>query len=180
MTFILSILGCDTPVPEHICNTCETPEGARIRGLALIKKTFSFADPTNPTEWTAAIASGDAIIIPETSGSLDSSPKYGKGYGDLKQKLIGDEYTLKVFDPNYKQNCAFWNAIKYNRNFKGAYVTETQVHMIEEALSIAPKAPVADDVDGEVVWEIDFTWSSKYHPCAYDKPDGIFNCFIAE
>ena len=173
----LLIPGCDLVIPDYNCNTCEIPELGVVRGLALVKKDYVFTDPSNATEWTTAITDGNVLVVPETAGSMDSSPLYGKGYGGQKQRLIGDEYTLNAIAGNYKANCGFWNTVKFANIFKLAFVTESLVHVTDVPVSISPKAPIQDDSNTEVAWNIEFTWTSRYSACPFDKPAGIFDCF---
>ena len=37
------------------CEPCAPIEHGRIRGVALIHKSFAFTDPTDPTEWATGI-----------------------------------------------------------------------------------------------------------------------------
>lgn len=162
----------------HTCDECEDPELARLRGVAFLDKDFAFSNPSSYTEWFNGIASGDIIIIPFTRGSFDGgTPKEIQGYGDQASKLIGYDYSATYFDPNYAVNRDFYNAIKRNRNKKFAFKTETLVHVTEVPCQVIPKAPVVDDITGEVVWEVMVKWSDDELPDPYTAPDGIFTCF---
>lgn len=164
----------------HNCDPCEADELGRIRAVAFIKKDYVFADPTNPVEWTAAINAGSVIIIPKTNGSYDGgTPKEGPGYGDAESIYIGSAFVLKYKDPNYKSNCAFYNGLKRSRNYKVAFLTETQIHITAKACTVLPKNPVADSLDTKVEWDVEVKWIDKDFACPYNIPAGIFaNCFL--
>src|SRR6187549_2052815 len=118
--------GCDALIPDHFCDPCETIEQGRIRSAAFIKDTFAFSDPTNPTEWTTGINAGDIIIIPQTKGTFDGGAEVeSPGYGDQSTRLTGYNFQLQYQDPNYRQNCNFYNTLKNSRAYKVAYRTET-------------------------------------------------------
>lgn len=168
---------CDDVI-THYCDECDDPELGRIRGIAFIKKDFAFTDPTSYTQWFNGIAAGDIIIVPFTRGSFDGgTPKEGPGYGDQATKYFGTDYQLTYFDPNYATNRDFYNSIKLYQNYKIAYKTETLVHITDKVCQVLPKAPVADDITSEVVWEVLVKWSSQNEPDSHTCPDGIFVCF---
>jgi len=169
---------CDATVPEHICNPCDSIEHGRIRSIAFISNTVTIVDPTSPTEWLAAIQANTVRIIPETSGTFDGGEaKEEAGFGDLETRLTGYSFSLNFKDPNYKDNAAFYNAIKYSRSWKVAYRTETQIHLSDAAVSVVPKTPVADDLNSAVVWEVQVKWQGSSLPTPYDVPAGVFDCF---
>lgn len=170
--------GCNTAVPDHFCDPCEATEHGRVRSVAFIKKSFSFSDPTNPTEWTAGIDSKDIIIIPEVLGSFDGgAPVESSGYGDQQSKLTGYNLSLQFKDPNYKENADFYNAIKFSREYKVAYRTETQTHISTNTVSVLPKNPVAEDLTSEVVWDVEAKFSQGDLPEPFNTPAGVFECF---
>lgn len=171
---------CDEADPVHECSDCEDVEGARIRGVALIKKGVTF-DYTSAAAWILKIESGDVIIIPMTRGTFDGgAPKEGPGYGDQATRYTGTDYSATYFDPGYRSNRNFYNTIKKYQNYTFAYKTETLVHITDKPCQILPKAPVADDPSAEVVWEVNAKWSSQNEPTPYTCPDGVFVCFDVE
>jgi hypothetical protein len=171
--------GCDALIPDHVCDTCEETELGRIRSVAFIKKTFSFVDPTSPTEWQVGFAAGDIIIIPATKGSFDGGAEVETaGYGDQVTRLTGYNFQLEYFDPNYRLNCNFYNALKNSRDYRFAYRTETQIHITDAPVQVIPKAPVQDDTTTEVVWDVIVKWAGKDLPCPFDVPPGIFDACV--
>jgi hypothetical protein len=168
--------GCDASVPDHICDPCAVPEHGRVRSIAFIKSSFSFADPTDPTEWVTGIDNRDIIVIPEVLGSFDGgAPVEGPGYGDQATKVTGYNFSLLFKDPNYRENCAFYNGIKNARNYKVAYRTETQIHISDNTVSVVPKNPVTEDLASEVVWDVEVKFAQADLPCPVDTPAGIFD-----
>ena len=170
---------CDDLVPDHICDPCEELEGGRVRSMAFIKSTFAFTDPSDPTEWEAGFLSGDIILIPQTKGTFDGGAEVeSPGYGDQVTRLTGYNFQLQYQDPNYKQNCTFYNTLKNSRAYKAAYRTETQIHIIDTTVQVIPKNPVQEDTNTEVVWDVLVKWSGKDVPCPYDVPPGIFDACV--
>lgn len=169
---------CDDDIPEHACSDCEEVEGAGIRGVAFIKDGYTIANPLTAADWITGIESGDIIIIPKTRGSFDGgTPKTGPGYGNQKVRYQSTDYSLTYFDPGYKSNRGFYNAIKRSQKYKIAYLTETLVHLTDKVCQVLPKGPVGEDLGGEVVWEVNVQWNSKNEPTSYVAPAGIFVCF---
>lgn len=170
--------GCDTEVGEYFCSDCPTLEGGRVRGIAYIKNSFVFTDPTDPTEWQTGIQNKDIIIIPSVRGNFDGGSEVeGAGYGDQQTNLLGYNFVLNYFDPNYKENATFYNALKRSRNYYMAYRTETQVHFTDRTVSVVPKNPVAEDTTSVVEWNVAVKWANEDLPTPYDTPEGIFTCF---
>jgi len=168
--------GCDSTVPDHICDPCETPEHGRVGSVAYIKTSFNFADQTDPTEWQTGINSRDIIVIPAVFGSFDGgSPVEGTGYGRQATRLTGYNFSLTYKDPNYKSNCEFYNGLKNSRNYKVAWVTETQTHISDNAVSVIPKQPVTDDVASIVEYDVEVKFAQGDLACPFDTPAGIFD-----
>ena len=172
--------GCDAVIPAHICDACEAPELGRVSSVAFIKSPFAFTDISDPTEWQAGFANGDIIIIPFTKGTFDGGAEVETpGYGRQATRLNGYNFQLQYQDPNYRQNCNFYNAIKNSRQYYVAYATETQIHLSDNIVSVIPKNPVQDDVNSEVVWDVLVKWAGRDLPCPFDLPEGIFDECVA-
>jgi hypothetical protein len=170
--------GCDTDVPAHVCNPCEEVEHGRVRSVAFISKGFTFTDPTDPTEWQAGIDTGEIRIIPETLGAFDGgAPVEETGFGDLSTRLTGYDFSLTFKDPNYKDNCAFYDALKNSRNWRVAWRTEKSVHISEASVQALPKNPITEELTSVVAWDTEVKWTQSKLHCPYDVPAGIFDCF---
>lgn len=170
---------CDELVPDHICDPCEEKEQGRVSSVAFIKTDFAFTDPSNPVEWTAGFVAGDIIMIPETSGTFDGGAEVlGPGFGRRMESLNGYNFGLQFQDPNYKLNCAFYNALKNSRQYTVAYATGSQIHMVNYPVQVIPKNPVQDDVNTLVVWDVLVKWAGADLPCPYDLPPGIFDTCV--
>lgn len=167
---------CDDLVPDHICDPCEEVEQGRVRSVAFIKTSFAFTDPSDPTEWTAGFEAGDIILIPNTAGTFDGGAEVeSPGFGDQATRLTGYNFQLQFQDPNYKGNCNFYNTLKNSRQYKAAYRTGTQIHIIDTTVQVIPKNPVTDDINSAVVWDVLVKWSGVDVPCPFDVPPGIFD-----
>ena len=171
--------GCSETIVAPICSDCPDKELAGIRSLFLEKTSHSFTDITDPTEWETAICAEDVYVFPRTRGSLDIAEQLAAGFGDTLEDLDSYEFTLNVFDPNYLNNCAFWNTIKKSKNYKVGWRTETKIYYSDKASLIVPKAPVAEDLKAKVIWNIMFKFTQEDNPCPSDIPVGIFDDCIA-
>jgi hypothetical protein len=171
--------GCDADIPDHVCDPCEEIEQGRLRSVAFIRKTVAFTDPSNPVEWQTYFDNGDIILIPQTKGTFDGGAEVeAPGYGDQATRLTGYNFQAQFQDPNYKLNCNFYNSLKNSRDFKFAYRTSTQIHMVDTVVQAIPKNPVTDDINGEVVWDVLVKWSGKDLPCPFDVPPTIFDACV--
>lgn len=170
---------CETEQPIHSCDPCGTREKGRIRAMAFVKKGFEFVDRTSLAEWQAAVQNQDVILIPATHGSLsDPTPLLGIGYGSAVEKLLGFQYSLEYFDPDYKNNCDFYNTFLTQTTYRSVYITETQGHMTDVDVTVIPMAPVEDELNSEVVWKVNVKWEDSVHPCPFDFPVDVLECFI--
>lgn len=172
---------CTSSIPFHQCDPCAAVEQARIRSVAFINKSFIdtlMANPSSGAVWHNGIDDSLIIVVPETNGSFDGgSPVEGQGFGSSPSKYMGSEYVVTYRDPNYTTNCDFYSSIQRSNVYHFAYVTETQVHITENTVTILPKAPIEDNLNGMVLWEVTVKFQQYATPCPYDKPDGIFTCY---
>lgn len=168
-------------IPAYSCNPCPTLEFGRVRSIAFIKNTFAFVDPTSSTEWDAGILSGDIIVIWQTSGSYDGGTTQElPGFGDSSFTNGSTAHVLTFKDPNYKENCDFYNSIKSSSDYSAAFRTSSQIHFTNAPVTITPKNPVADDDKTIVTWEATLKWTNNDLPCPYTTPAGIFDrCYIS-
>lgn len=163
----------------HTCDPCEEPEYGNVRSVALIKDGTVLATPPTLIEWTAAVESGDIIVIPESRGTFDGgTPKMGPGYGDIKERKLGDDYVLAIKDPAYAANSAFWAAAE-GQKWNLAWRTSSQLSYVDAKVSITAKAPVAEDIESEVIWEVEAKWFSGNKPKISSASTlmTLFKCF---
>ena len=177
--------GCDDIIPAPNCDPCATKEFGRIGSFGFVRSDYIdtiLADPSQRALWDAGMAAADptVFLFPYAHGELaEPSEQVGSGYGRQVETFLGYDFNATVYDPNYKDNCDFWNAIKRSKNYYFAYFTSSQVHLTPVAVTVIPKAPIADDLTSEVVWKATVKWRHEDHPCPYDAPDGLLDqCFI--
>ena len=172
--------GGSVTIPTYSCNPCPEYEYGRIRSVAFIKNSFSFTDPTSATEWDAGIGSGDIIVVWETQGSYDGGTTSElTGFGDREFTNGGTSHILTYKDPNYAENCDFYNAIRSSSDYQIAFRTSSKIHISGAPVTVTPKNPVQDDLKSNVVWEVVVKWQNPDSPCPYNTPDGIFDtCYI--
>ncbi|MBN2787419.1 MAG: hypothetical protein JXQ69_03750 [Paludibacteraceae bacterium] len=173
---------CDPTTPvEHFCDSCGEGEKGRVRSVGLIDKSVTIAIPYVLLDWTAAIEAGTITIIPETNGTFDGgTPKYVPGFGDKKEKKIGDDYVLTYKDPNYAENIAYYEALEKG-DITPSWRTESLLHIAKDAqgVQVNVKSPVEDDVDSIVVHIVEIKWFSKTKPLASPVLPiiDLFECF---
>ena len=175
---------CDSAIPVHTCDPCETREYGRIRSAGFISKDFEFpgGDTTNATAWNDAINAGTILVIPFTNGEMpEPSEKTGAGYGDTTETLLGYDFQAKFNDPNFISNCDFYNSLVGNRGFKFFFRTSSQTYISDKPVTIIPKFKVDNDLNAEVVWNVAVKWMSSQFPCPFNTPEHVFdNCFIPD
>jgi len=176
---------CDDSIDPHYCRDCDnTTEKGRIRrGGWLRHSAYAeiMTDPTDPLKWEAAAAAGDFIVLPELSGTFDGgAPKYGIGYGDSKERYQGSDFVANIKDPIYKENWTHYRSLAGKSNWHFVYLTETQLHVSGVPVTVAPKNPVTENVDDDVIWESEVKWFEFFTPAPHDAPMDIFICPPAE
>lgn len=171
--------GCETVVPPYQCNPCPEREKAGVTTVAFIKKGFVFVDPTDPQEWIDGIIAGDILLIPKTRGNYDGgSPKYGDGFGRIKQRLLGYDYKLEFMDEDFKANKAFYDAIDESNNWHFAFFTGSLVWLVDTSVTTAVKDAVDVDIEKDVVWAAEVSWFYKDKPRKFTAPAGIADSCI--
>lgn len=171
-------------VPDYYCTPCLTYEYGRIRHIALISTSYIdtlLASPTSATVWQTGITNGSIFVLYKTQGSYDGgSTSEIAGFGDAATTNGNTTHTLTFKDPNYAENCDFYNELRASADYTLAYVTSDSVHFSEEVVTFSPKNPVQDDINSIVTWEVLCKWTNNDSPCAYAKPTGNFfdTCYI--
>lgn len=163
----LTYLSCTENDAElvYTCDPCNTTEGGGVRSFLLIKDGVTVAVPLNLSALTAQVESGDVIILPATRGTYDGgTPKMVSGFGSRKEKRTGADYVLQVKAPTYAENAAFMEAIENIEDWKLAFATETQLHIVTADCTLTTKAPVEEGIDTDVLWNIEAKWFSKTKP----------------
>ncbi len=185
MSSYASIYGCGDSEAEHVCHDCagsRNREFARTRSSGFIKLAYLatvVGAPTTASVWEDGKASGDIIMIPETSGSYDpGEPKELKGYGNRKVSYGAREMTLAFNDPDYVENYAFYNEIINRTNLVPFFCTSDLVHIFDQVASIKAKDPVADDLEEEVVWRVECKVTSENLPTKHSLTSirSVFSC----
>lgn len=171
--------GCLEVITAPVCSDCPTKEGARIRSVWFQKTSYTFIDITSPAEWQTAICNGDVIVFPYTKGSLDVSENLTDGFGNVDQTLDSYTFTANIEEPNYADNCEFWNSIKRSNSYLFGYRTENKIHLSSVGATVVPKAPVADDIKSKVTWKVMIKFVQEDNPCPVDMPVGTFDRCIA-
>ncbi len=172
---------CENSIPEYVCNPCSEFEKGRVRSVAYIYKDYLsavVAATDDTTVWQTGINSGQIKVISEVSGTSNGGEKVaGTGYGDLREKVTGRNYTVTYKDPNYADNCNFYTELEKSRTWHLAYKTESLLHISDKAISLFVNNPVTENLEDDVVWNIEAVWFQKTPVCPVDSPEDIFDCF---
>ncbi len=165
---------------HYYCNPCdENVEHGGIRDIFLVKVGV---DVNNPDEIESAVESGDIIIIPKTRGSFDGgSPKMGAGFGSQKERLLGYDFTANVKVLNYRENYEFWQWAE-KQEWRFGFWSENTAHLTDKGVTLNAKAPIEEDIETEIVWNIEVKWFDRKRPAigsVFDNADvkQIFRCF---
>lgn len=169
-------------LPFYQCDPCANYEKGRARSGGFVSDAYYptlIANPTSTALWQAGIESEDIIIIPKTTGTLDApDPITGSGYGDDVETILGRDYVLTLRDPNYIGNCNFYNTLRTkNGVFHAIYRTGSQTHITPETVVIDARAPITENTEDNIEWNVTATWRSEVQPCPFVTPVGIFDCF---
>lgn len=172
----------DEDLAEYQCDPCANREKGKVRSAAYIHTSYLAtvqANPTSTAVWQTGIANETIIIIPMVIGSLDTpDPITGPGYGDDDEEILGRQFTLAFRDPNYIQNCNFYNGLKRKKGqYYVAYRTETQTHISTKTVSVDTRAPITETITDNVEWNVTNRWTDEDQPCPFDTPEEIFTCF---
>lgn len=171
---------CNIVVADPVCTPCPTKELGDVRSIALVRKNFVFLDITDPTEWAAGVNARDIYLFPDSRGGVEFAERLEPGFGDVLETLDGYDITVTASDPNYLDNCNFWNDVKrFSNEFKIAYKTETRIHLTDVPATIIPKAPIEEDKGKRVTWLIMFKVTQEDIPCPFPEPVGTFDECIA-
>lgn len=179
MPYPVYYASCAEKLPDHIANSCaDSMEHGRVRSVAFVHISYLddlIVDPEDEALWVAGITEKMIIIIPETTGTYDGgTPVDGPGYGDLETSLAGYRHVVTYKDPNFKANCEFYNVIKHSRSWVPAIRLETQTLLFDKPAVIIPKAPVTEDLNADVVFDVELRISQPDLPCPFNTPPDVF------
>lgn len=171
---------CEEEILDPIDDDCgDETEGGRVRSTGFLNKAAYAAikaDPSDEAIWLAQIAAGNVKIIKRVRGNFDGgTPVKVDGYGDQKEKIIGYDCVLNFSDPVYKSNYPFYNSIAKSKSQYLAFRSESQCHITDAVVSLAPKNPIEEDINSNVNWQVEVTWRQKDLVKPFDSPEGIFS-----
>lgn len=171
---------CDTPVTPPVCDACGIDrELGGVRGVAFIHASVMSQIQANPSDavlWNTLITSGKILMIPETRGTFDSEPNTIPGFGNKSETLSSFTHTLEFDDPNYKNNCGFYNSIIGNDKYYVAFISASTMRISDKTVEVTPTSPITDDVKELVMWHAIAVWDSLFIPCPVDTPESTFQC----
>ena len=160
----------------YYSDPCRASEGGNVRSLVLIRKGTDITFPLDRAEWIEQVELGNIFIMPETRGVFDGgTEKTIQGYGKEKERIVGFDYTLQFKDPNYRLNGKFYEAAE-KPIWNVAYLSETQLHYVNSDCQLSARAPIEEDMDSDVAWNVEVKWTAKDKPVmsAYSAIDDLF------
>jgi len=171
---------CDVDIEDPVRDDCgDETEAGRVRSVAFLTDTAYAAvkvDPSDDTVWEAQVTAGEIKVVPAVRGSFDGgTPVKVEGYGDQTEKVIGYDCVLNFSDPVYASNYPFYNSLAGRATQYVAFRSESQTHISDKKVSIAPKNPIEEDINSNVVWQVEVTWRQKDLVKPFDTPEGIFD-----
>ncbi len=166
---------------HYFCDPCsENVEHGGIRSVFLVKTNV---DIGSLPEIEQALESGDLIVIPKSRGSFDGgSPKMGAGYGDQKERLLGYDFTANVKVPHYQENYEFWQWAE-QQEWRFGFWTEKTAHLTEKTVTLNVKAPIEEDIETEIGWNVEVKWFDRKRPdisvfgSEGEAVKSLFKCF---
>jgi hypothetical protein len=171
----------ETDVVAHVCGACDDSEAGGISSLAAIHKRYYdtlIANPDDEAVWQTGIANGDIIIIPDTKGSMSSTPTFKTGVGRTLKKLTGREFKITAEDPNWKNNHVTYNGLQESRSYHVAWFTETQGQISKSPATWTPDEIIEEDIKSERAWKVEAEFSQKQFSIPFDMPQAILDCFV--
>lgn len=176
---------CETSIGSHDCDPCPSREHGRIRGVGYINEDYYStiaADPLNSSLWTAGLDLGTLgiINIPEVEGeSAEPAEQVRTGFGDVKDFLLSFDWSISYRDPNFLDNCDFYNSMNNTRGvYYFYYRTETQTYITDQPVTVIAKQIIENDINSLVLWKVDVKWSSLNIPCNYTSVPILDRCWI--
>lgn len=176
---------CVTEVGEHSCDACPTVEHGRISGTGFIHSSYYStiaADPLNSSLWTTGLDAGASgiINIPETEGELGEPAEQTRtGFGRTSEFLTGFDWTASFRDPNFLENCDFWNSMNNARGlYYFYYRTETQTYITDKPVTVIAKPVIENDDKSIVLWNVTVKWNSLNIPCNYASIPILNTCWV--
>ncbi len=171
---------CDDALDAHVNIPCDYEgEKGRIRRGAWVHKSYIdtlMEDPTDESKWTQGIADSKIILLPKLSGTFDGgTPKMVAGFGDEKEKYAGSDFKANLKDPVYAENWAHYKSLVGNSSWHLAYVTESKVHISGKPVTVAPKNPITENIDDDIIWESECSWFEYFTPAPHDMPPSVFS-----
>ena len=172
---------CEEEVIDPVCSPCpQNFENGRVRGVAYVHESYLatlLADPTDQSLWDAGVAASKIYIIPATTGTFDGgAPVEAPGFGNVETIITGYNFSLQYKDPAYKDNVGFYNTIKKSGHYYVAFRTATLTKISDAPVTVIPKAPVADDKNSIVTWEVEVKFSQPDHSVPFVTPVALFSC----
>jgi len=171
------LYSCNDP-GELIYNPCITELG-RIRAFFYVRTSYTFSDPTDPAEWTSAIASGDVIIVQNTTGNKDKSSRIaGSGFGNQKDMTIARDFTVHYMHREVTEdaNTDFYDAMNFSDGYYCGFITQTKLWLFqpENVVSVDADIIVEEGIDTRVLFDVTVAFIGQTLATPFEIPSGIF------
>jgi hypothetical protein len=166
-------------ITENNCSVCDTELG-RVRKLALVHSSFYqqlIGDITNISLWDLGRTLGKVFVYPEVQGEFDGGvPVMVRGFASNEDIEVAKQYSLDLREPNYIGNREHFNEINGSRQFYAIWASETLMYVSTRPVYVSVKAPIANDLKTEVVWQIAIKYTAQELPLVFDRDDNVLQC----
>lgn len=173
---------CNEAFGEHELIACGNWKKSGFDAIAFLEQDNSITDYTSPTEWNAAIAAGEAVIVKQIKGELPAAAKLeGENPigGGVESIADGIDWTFNATDSNTTDNNdGFWETM----NKRQVYVVlhnprENEIYVAEQNATIFAVQNIPGGSGREYQnYTIEVKWESDVDQLLqrYDAPAGIF------
>lgn len=162
---------CYENQPTYTQGCCIEPELGRIDAIAFVHKSLEF-DMSDPAEWATQIANGNVILIQNIRAETDGGKgNRVDGFGRRKDVIIDYDFAAEYVDYNWQVNHDFYEALKWNTNYRVALFTERYVWDCRYAPTYEYTTPVAGDLGTPNGAVIKLNWSGRLHQKMYERPE---------
>jgi len=161
------------------CADCPPKTLGRIRSVAFVPTTYTFANISNTNEWFANIINPAlGFIIPYTNGSLSMTPKEDNSFGNYNKEVSSYEIVIEGMEPNPTQTATWWNTLSLNKGYQVVARIDNQViSSTGIGIQAIPHFKVDDDIQSRVFMGFTIKWVQGLMPTFFSAPIGIFdNC----
>lgn len=172
---------CNAALTDHELIECGNWKKGSINAYAIIESFDLIADPSDPSDWLAAIAAGDVKVVKQVKGEMpDPSVIEGENPigGGRATVNDGHDYTLEIQDYNVSAaNDTFYENVNPRTTAIAVYLpksNEIKVVYQEVNFNARPVVPMASTEKQHYLVTASWEAPNNEFPVRYPAPAGIF------